>query len=199
MPFSHLTLVEFLDQVAAKTPTPGGGAVASAVGALGAALAQMSTNFSVGKKAFTAHQATHEAAIKELTTARVILLQLADEDAEAYGLVNELQKLPETDPRRADLPRAIRTAVQVPQALMAACNNLLRLFETLAPITNPYLKSDLAIAAILAEAAARAGAWNVRINVPQLPAEERAAALTDMERSLADATVRCRAVEAACA
>lgn len=198
MPFAHLSLAEFLDQTAAKTPTPGGGAVASTVGALAAALAQMSTNFSIGKKAFVAHQATHEAALKELTTARGVMLQLADEDSEAYGQVNELQKLPDTDPRRAQLPAAMRTAVQVPQMLMAASTNLLRLFETLAPITNPWLKSDLAVAAILAEAAARAGAWNVRVNVAQLPESERPEPLAEMQRSLLDATTRCRAVEEAC-
>lgn len=199
MPFAHLPLAEFLDQVAAKTPAPGGGAVASSVGALAAALAQMSTNFSIGKKAFIAHQATHEAAIKELAVARGIMLQLADEDAEAYTEVNTLQKLPEMDRRRqAELPHAIRTAVQVPQELMAASTNLLRLFETLAPITNPYLKSDLAVAAILAEAAARAGAWNVRVNVKLLPEEDQGAILAELERSLADATARCRGVEEAC-
>ncbi len=199
MPFAHLPLAEFLDQVAAKTPAPGGGAVASAVGALAAALAQMSTNFSVGKKAFIAHQATHEAALKELTVARAIMLQLADEDAEAYSEVNTLQKLPEMDRRRqAELPHAIRTAVQVPQELMAASTNLLRLFETLAPITNPWLKSDLAVAAILAEAAARAGGWNVMVNAKLLPEHDQAAILAELKRSLEDAKARCRAVEEAC-
>lgn len=198
MPFAHLPLAEFLDQVAAKTPAPGGGAVASTVGALAAALAQMAANFSVGKKAFLAHQATHESAIRELVVARAVMLQLADEDAEAYGQLNELQKLPETDPRRAGIPAALRTAVQVPQELMAASTNLLRLFETLAPITNPWLKSDLAVAAILAEAAARAGAWNVRVNAGQLPESERAAELAAMQQSLLDAAARCRAVEEAC-
>lgn len=199
MPFAHLSLAEFLDRVAAKTPAPGGGAVASAVGALGAALGQMATNFSIGKKAFAAHQATHEAALKELTTARAVMLQLADEDAEAYGMVSELQKLPEMDRRRqAELPHAIRTAVRVPQMLMAAATNLLRLFETLAPITSPWLKSDLAAAAILVEAAARAGAWNVRVNAKLLPQDEQPEALAQMQRSLLDATSRCRAVEEAC-
>lgn len=198
MPFAHLPLAEFLDQVAAKTPAPGGGAVASTVGALSAALAEMSTNFSVGRKAFIAHQATHESAIRELTMARGIMLQLADEDAEAYTQVNELQKLPEADPRRAGLAEAMRTAVQVPQELIAASNILLRLFETLAPITNPWLKSDLAVAAILAEAAARAGGWNVMVNAKQMPEAERGPILAELKRSLADAVARCRAVEEAC-
>ena len=50
MSFTPLTLDQFLDSVAAKTPAPGGGAVASAVGALSAALAGMVVSYSTGKK-----------------------------------------------------------------------------------------------------------------------------------------------------
>ncbi|MCA9295269.1 MAG: cyclodeaminase/cyclohydrolase family protein, partial [Phycisphaerales bacterium] len=34
--------------------------------------------------------------------------------------------------------------------------------------TNPMLASDLAIAAVLVESAARSAAWNIRINLPLL-------------------------------
>ena len=51
---------------------------------------------------------------------------------------------------------------------------LLSLLDDLTGTTNHQLRSDLAIAALLAEAAARAAAWNVRINLPQLEdAQER--------------------------
>ena len=46
------TLIEYIDQVDSDMPAPGGGSVASLVGALGVALAKMSAHFSVNKKKF---------------------------------------------------------------------------------------------------------------------------------------------------
>lgn len=177
--FAAQPLSDFLANIAAKTPTPGGGAVASTVGAIAAALAQMVVSYSLGKKNLAQHQPDLESAAKVLTRSREILLQLADEDAAAYGLVNELSRLPESDSRRlAQYPAACAAAVQVPMAVMATCVDLLRHFQKLAPITNKHLSSDLAIAAELARATVEASNWNVEINAGSLsaPAREKAAA-----------------------
>jgi formiminotetrahydrofolate cyclodeaminase len=194
-------LAGFLDALAAKTPTPGGGAVASAVGATGAALARKVVGYSLGKKSLAAHQPALELAARELDVARALLLRLADEDAAAYSLVSELQKLPETDPRRvAEWPTAVAAAIAAPRATAAACSDLLRLLESLAPITNRQLRSDLTIAAVLAEAGAKAGWWNVQVNLPLLPeADERSAVRTDVELLIRQAADRRARIEAASA
>lgn len=169
MPIGQQTVSEFLDSIAAKTPTPGGGAVAASVGALAAALAGMVVSYSLGKKNLADHQPELQAAAAHLARARALMLELVAEDERAYGAVNELMKLPEGDPRRAEeLPPAAVAATHAPLAVMAAACDLLRLFERLAPITNRHLRSDLAIAAVLADATTRAGVWNVRINLPLL-------------------------------
>lgn len=160
---------EFLDAVAAKQPTPGGGAVASTVGALAAALAQMVINYSIGKRNLAEHEPDLQSAWRQLERARQALLELAEEDAAAYGVVNQLMKLPPDDARRKrDLPAAVELATQAPLSTTAGAVAMLRLFESLTRITNPILKSDLAIAAILAEATARASAQNVLVNLPTL-------------------------------
>lgn len=197
---ASIPLGRLLESTAAKVPAPGGGAVASVTAALAAALAQMVVAYSVGKKALAAHQADLEAATRALTNARSILLELADEDAEAYGLVNELQKLPESDPRRQrDLPAAVQASIQVPLATIAACADVLRLCDSLAPMTNRMLHSDLAIAAILADAAARASLWNVRVNATLLHEPGARVKLLDQAAaSIADAAQFRARVEAAC-
>lgn len=163
------TLAELLDAIGAKSPTPGGGAVASVTGALAASLAQMVVNYSLGKKSLTAHQESLTDAMEQLRRARGAMLELAAEDAAAYAVVNELMKLPEDDERRRrDSPGAVEMATQAPLATGAGAVALLRLFESLAPITNRHLRSDLAIAAILAEACLQACAENVRINLSTL-------------------------------
>jgi formiminotetrahydrofolate cyclodeaminase len=196
---ASLRFADLLSAIAAKAPTPGGGAVASAVGALSAALAEMVVAYSVGKKSLAPHAPAREAARHRRENARTLLLQLADEDAAAYGVVNELSRLPESDPRRAELPDAVAASVQVPQAVIAACTDLLRLMEGLAPITNRQLKSDLAIAAILAEATARASRWNILVNAPYLPdPAARDAAITAANRATEDAQSRASRIERAC-
>jgi formiminotetrahydrofolate cyclodeaminase len=156
--------------------------------------------YSLGKKGLAEFQGSLERADVLLRRTADLMLELAAEDAAAYGLVNELQKLPDDHPRRrAEYPGAVEAAVAAPRSVLAAACDLLRLLETLAPITNRHLRSDLAVAAILAEATARAAGWNVEINLPLLPEEARRVALGNESRALvADARARAEAVERAC-
>ncbi len=197
---SSLRLSEFLDAVAAKSPTPGGGAVAGAVGAISAALARMVLAYSVGKKSLAEHEQTNTAAASALAKASDMLMQLAEEDAAAYALVNELQKLPEADPRRAaEWSGAVAAAVAAPRSLVGTACDMLRLMESLVATTNKHLRSDLAIAAILAEAAARGGAWNVAVNIPLVADEDERRRLHDeMHVLLEEAETRRKHVEETC-
>lgn len=197
MSLGDTRFADFLEQVAAKTPTPGGGAVASAVGALSAALAGMVVSYSVGKKSLAAHQDALTHAAGTLCKAREVMLQLAEEDAASYKLVNELMKLPETDARRrAEWDTAVAAAVQAPRAVAAAATDLLRHFETLAPITNRMLRSDLAIAGVLAEATVRAALWNVEINASLLA--DRTATMARAQELVERGRELLRRVEKAC-
>lgn len=196
-----LTLAEYLRQVGSKTPAPGGGAVACATGATAAAIARMVVEYSLGKKNLAEHQPALQRAAAALLRLSDLFLLLADEDAAAYGLVNELSRLPETDPRRvAEYAGALEAALQAPRAALAASIDLLALVHELAPITNRHLRSDLAIAGVLGEAAARAAWWNVRVNLPGVAdAARRAAIEAESTREIDLAAARRRDIEAACA
>jgi methenyltetrahydrofolate cyclohydrolase len=50
------TIGDWLDQLGAKSPTPGGGSVAALVGAIGSALGMMVLAYSRGKKAHAQHE-----------------------------------------------------------------------------------------------------------------------------------------------
>ncbi|MFO0859531.1 MAG: cyclodeaminase/cyclohydrolase family protein [Phycisphaerales bacterium] len=198
--FADMRFADFLAAVAAKSPAPGGGAVASATGALSTALAQMVVNYSIGKKDLAEQQEELRAALAKLERVRTMFLALADEDAEAYAALNALQKLPPADQKRvAELPRVQSLAVQVPQSVSAAAIDLLRLYEQLARITNRYLRTDLGIAADLAEATVRAALWNVRINAEGLPPSAKATIEQDAARAESEASMRRDRVRAACA
>lgn len=198
MPFREQPIQHFLADLAAKQPTPGGGAVAGVCGALAAALAQMVVSYSLGKKNLAQHQPLLENAAHRLERARSIFLELADEDAAAYALVNELSRLPEGDPRRAQgLPDATRASIAVPMSAAAAAVDALRLMRTLCGTSNTHLRSDLAIAAVLAEATARAARWNVLINL-STPTPDTAAQRSQADALAADAQRLSADIERAC-
>ncbi len=195
-----MAFADLLAALAAKTPAPGGGASASAAGALGAAQAQMVVAYSLGRKDLAEHQAMLRGADARLARARVLFLELADEDAAAYAKLNALQKLPEGDARRAaEMPAAVEGAVNAPLAVVAAAVETLRLLAIFPGRTNKWLRSDVAVAAILLDAAARAGACNVAINVPLLPEAARAAMTATVSDMLARAASLATEVQKGCA
>jgi len=199
---AHLdAIARVADATAAMTPTPGGGTIGPAVGALGAALASMAVAYSLGKRSLAEHQPELERAAVKLARSREMLLELAAEDAQAYTALNDAMRLPKDNPARAEAVAAAATdAAAAPAAVVATCANLLRLLADLPPRTNRYLHSDLAIAAILAEACARAAAWNVRVNLPLLANDaDRAKAETQTEQSLAISQELAQRIEHACA
>jgi len=165
-----------LDQIAARAPTPGGGAVASIVGALGGALAQMAMRYSIRRKTPDDRREAIEEKISELDAIVRRLLDAAAEDERAYGELNRLQRLDADDPvRRSGWSSAVEAAIAAPRSVVGESAALVKSLREFATECNRWLLSDLAIAAVLAEAAARSAAWNVEINLPLLDDETKRA------------------------
>jgi formiminotetrahydrofolate cyclodeaminase len=184
-----LTVEQFAEALAARTPVPGGGAVAAVTLAHAAALAGMVVEFTLGKPAFAAHEDANRAALARLAAIRTEALALADRDAAAYGALTARWKLPKDEPERAARwPAAVAEAIDAPQAILDLAAVVSATCVTLAGRTNRNLGSDLAIAADLARLAARAAAHNVRVNLPSVGDEaDRSARAARMDAALAAA------------
>ena len=186
-PLAQLSMQEFADRLASKSPSPGGGAVAAVTAAHSAALGCMVLAYTLGKPKFAAHESENIKALEFFQRAQITALALADEDAVAYGNLSALWKLPPTDARRvAQEPDAVRAATAAPMSILMLAHDILETLQKLPKTCNPNLLSDLAIAATLADTAAGAAAWNVRVNVPQLrDAAERAMTENKLAHALA--------------
>jgi formiminotetrahydrofolate cyclodeaminase len=164
-----MTVEEFADRLAARTPTPGGGAVAAVTAAHAAALGSMVLEFTVGKEKWATHEDGNRRALARLGELRASALALADRDAAAYAALNALWKLPKDDPSRARAwDAAVAEAIDAPQAILDLAAEVAGACAGLGASTNPNLASDLAIAVDLARAAARAAAHNVEVNLPSV-------------------------------
>ncbi len=150
--FLHLSVGGFTERVAARTPAPGGGAVAAVTAASAAALVAMAARF-----------ADEPAGPAEALRAR--LEPLADADAAAYTEVLAAYRLPADDPQRRDrIAAALRTATDVPREVAAAAREVAVLADRLAEHGNRNLVGDARVASLLAGAAAEAATALVEIN-----------------------------------
>jgi formiminotetrahydrofolate cyclodeaminase len=179
-----LTLDEFVRRLASADPVPGGGSASAVTGALGASLVAMVAALSEGRPRYAAHAGTHARAGAAGLRLVERLLDLADEDAAAYGSYAAAMKSPrgtddERETRAAAIRTAARAAAEAPLACVAACRELLAATESLAGRSNVNAASDLAVAANLGEAAARGAAENVLINLPAMADDVSAALMTE--------------------
>ncbi|MBI2797205.1 MAG: glutamate formimidoyltransferase [Gemmatimonadetes bacterium] len=188
------SLSGFVGSVASSDPTPGGGSVAAHAGSLAAALVQMVTGLTIGRKKYAAV----EAEMKEVALKAAALVTrcsaLVARDADAYVTVMNAYKLPKEGPdaarRDAAIADALVGAAEVPLETARACAEIAELAAIVGEKGNSNAVSDAGVAAILAEGGCRGAAYNVRINVASLAGDKRGAPLAAEAKAL---VARCSA------
>ncbi len=185
--FAAQSVRGFCDALAAKTATPGGGAVAGVTAAHAAALLAMVVEYSIGKPSFATHEEEGPAILASLRSSITKCLAAANGDAAAYGVLNRLWKRPAGDPERtAGWSKAVQDAIDAPLLIVRLAAEIAGRSRDLAGHTAKHLDSDLAIAADLSGCAARAAAWNVRVNLPNVSESDRRVAIgRDLDELLA--------------
>ena len=150
----------FLDQLAARTPTPGGGGAAAVTGAMAAGLVAMAARFSATRLPGAGELADRADALRRR------LAQLADMDAQAYAAVLEALRLPrEASQREVQRQEALLGAALVPLEIAGIGAQVAVMAARLAETGNPNLRGDAVTGAVLAAASARSAACLVDINV----------------------------------
>ncbi len=159
--YAELPLGRFMDMVASREPTPGGGASAAVAVALAAALTAMAARFSAD------HLADAETIADRAEELRNRVMPLAQADAAAYGRVLDAYRTPRDDDekRRRRIREALSEAADVPLSIAEVGVEVAGNAERLVEEGNPNLRGDAVTAAALAKAGVRAAATLVEINV----------------------------------
>jgi glutamate formiminotransferase/formiminotetrahydrofolate cyclodeaminase len=165
-PPSEGSLAEFVDATASSVPTPGGGSIAALAGALGAALAQMVSNLTIGRRKYKSAHSAATAIREQAKQLQPQLMAAIAEDAAAFDAVMAVMKnklLPAAE-KGAKLEAATINAAQVPLQTARLSRDVARLCLQIVKIGNRNAVTDAASAAFMAEAGVRSAALNVRIN-----------------------------------
>ncbi len=162
----------FVEQLAAPTATPGGGSASAAAAAMAAGLAAMVASMSRGKKAYLQYESQLSSAIARLTPLREEMKAAIDADAASYDSVMKAYKQAKTDTDEKAgevlIDAALKEATSVPLSVAEKAGEIAQIAQSLEPITNPNMKSDLTTALALARAATAGALANVEINLASI-------------------------------
>ena len=177
MDIRSMTLKDFCDAVSSKDPVPGGGAVGAVVAALGASLAEMVANLTIGKKKYQEWEAEMERVLEEMEKARDDLMDIAIRDVKAFDGFMKALKLPKDTPeqkreREKKMQEAMRESTDVPYELARKVRDVLKDVETVTEFGNKNAISDAVSAAELCRAAFEIAKANVKINLKSLKDED---------------------------
>lgn len=163
----------FLNELASKQATPGGGSAAALLGAQGAALVSMVCNLTIGKPKYAEVDAELRVLLVEAEALRETLTGMIQADVEVFDRLMACYGLPkasdeEKTHRTEQIQAVLKDATDVPLACARACAQAIALSRVAAEKGGQAVISDAGVAVMAAFAGLKSAALNVRINAGAL-------------------------------
>ncbi len=159
----------FLDELASKQATPGGGSAAAVIGAQSAALTSMVCNLTIGKPKYIEVENDMKALLQQSEALRTELTGMIKADVDVfdklmscYGLAKETDQ--EKTDRSEQIQSVLKEATLVPLECAKACAQAIKLSRVAAEKGNIGVISDAGVAALAGYSALKSAALNVYIN-----------------------------------
>jgi formiminotetrahydrofolate cyclodeaminase len=158
------TIETYLQHLANKTSTPGGGAAAGISGAQAAALLGMVAQFSQQQPALM------QSVIDTCDRSAQAFMRMAQEDITGFKAVMTAYGMPATDSaskqqKQVAVQQALGAAVAAPLAMINETMDLLPLAQQLQTYGNKNLITDVGIAASLMLSCLQSSQMNLRVNL----------------------------------
>ncbi len=164
-----LTLEGLVHETASESPAPGGGSIAAAMGAFGAALATMVANLSSHKRGWDDRWEEFSDWAEKGKAYHDELLRLIDLDTDAFNEIMNAFGLPagseeEKSAKKLAIQEATKHAIEIPFRVMETAFAAMDVVKAMAEIGNPNSVSDAGVGALAARSAVMGAYLNVRIN-----------------------------------
>jgi len=159
----------FIDELASRAPTPGGGSAAAVMGAQAAALISMVCNLTIGKPKYAEVEVEMQSLLEKSEALRETLTGMIKADVEVFDRLMTTYGLPkdsdeEKSVRSEAIQSALKEATVVPLACANACAEAIALSRIAAEKGNIGVISDAGVAVMAAYGALKSAALNVYIN-----------------------------------
>ena len=167
------SLQNYLDTLASKSATPGGGSAAALMGAQAAALTSMVCNLTIGKPKYAEVETEMQALLEKSEALREELTGMIKADVDVFDRLMTTYGLPkETDDekvaRSTQIQLVLKDATDVPLACAKACAEVIVLSRVAAEKGSSAVISDAGVAVMSGYAALKSAALNVHINAASL-------------------------------
>lgn len=182
---------QYLENLSAGTPTPGGGNAAAVAGAAACSLGIMVINLTLGKPKYADVENELRSAMNQLLVLKDELLLLSEKDNAAFDEVMMAFKLPKSTPeeqqaRKSAIAAATLNAAKVPAEVISSAGKVVPLLGIIAEKGNKNSLSDTGVALQYLMPCINGALYNVMINCSSLSDNPDASAL--LQQCKADAT-----------
>jgi len=193
---------DLLSAFSSSDPTPGGGSASALASAVGASLLLMVAGLPKTRTKSPEDRTALERAASRLAILRTQLSDAVDADSAAYDDAVAAYRLSkgtaeEQAARKAAIQRALRSAIEVPLAVMRLSNQVMQHAAEIAAHGHRAASSDVGVAVALLQAGASGARLNIDTNVQSVSDAEylsrlrtEVAALTSGLSTAADAASR---------
>lgn len=163
-------ILDYLDKLGSKMPSPGGGSVAGLNGALSVALLQMVVNLSKGKKGLEKFDSLYDEIMGDINPFKSYFVKQIDEDAHAFDKVIEALKLPKDSReeilfRKNKIQEGYRFALDVSMKCCEKSLEFMYIIEKMVDISNKNLISDVFASVNQLKSCFNLAMVNVKINL----------------------------------
>ena len=167
------SLQNYLDTLASKNATPGGGSAAALMGAQAAALTSMVCNLTIGKPKYAEVETEMQALLEKSEILREELTGMIKADVEVFNRLMATYALPketgdEKVARSVAIQVVLKDATEVPLVCAKACAEVIALSRIAAEKGSSAVISDAGVAVMSGYAALKSAALNVYINAASL-------------------------------
>lgn len=164
-----MSLLEFTNETSSESPAPGGGSISAYCGAMGIALGTMVANLSSHKRGWDEKWEEFSKWAEKGIMYQNKLLQLVDEDTEAFNMIIAAFQLPkdseeEKKTRTKAIQKATKNAILTPLEVMNVAYKSMEVIKEMATHGNPNSISDAAVGSLCSKTAVIGAFLNVRIN-----------------------------------